>query len=71
MTDFMTNVVHPSFSNLLIETYYDKEWYEIYKLPIIKKELAHYLTEAHDVMSGRDILWKEKKKRDLVLIYRK
>ena len=25
MTDFMTNVVHPSFSNLLIETYYDKD----------------------------------------------
>ena len=25
MTDFMTNVVHPSFSNLLIETYYDEQ----------------------------------------------
>ena len=25
MTDFMTNVVHPAFSNLQIETYYDKE----------------------------------------------
>ncbi len=25
MTDFMTNVVHPSFSNLQIETYYDNE----------------------------------------------
>lgn len=25
LTDFMTNVVHPSFSNLLIETYYDQE----------------------------------------------
>lgn len=53
------------------ETYYAKEWFEIYKLPIIKKELSHYLTEAHDVMSGRDILWREKNKRDLVLIYRK
>ena len=53
------------------ETYYAKEWFEIYKLPVIKKELAHFLTEAHDVMSGRDILWKEKNKRDLVLIYRK
>ena len=25
MTDYMTNVVHPSFSNLQIETYYDEE----------------------------------------------
>lgn len=25
MTDYMTNVVHPSFSNLQIETYYDNE----------------------------------------------
>lgn len=25
MTDYMTNVVHPSFSNLTIETYYDEE----------------------------------------------
>jgi cyclic beta-1,2-glucan synthetase len=25
LTDYMTNVVHPSFSNLQIETYYDKE----------------------------------------------
>lgn len=25
MTDYMTNLVHPSFSNLQIETYYDKE----------------------------------------------
>ena len=53
------------------QTYYDKEWFEIYKLPVIKKELAHFLTEAHDVMGSRDILWKEKNKRDLVLIYRK
>lgn len=25
MTDYMTNVVHPSFSNLQIETYYDDD----------------------------------------------
>ena len=25
MTDYMTNLVHPSFANLQIETYYDKE----------------------------------------------
>ena len=25
MTDYMTNIVHPSFSNLQIETYYDEE----------------------------------------------
>ncbi len=25
LTDFMTNIVHPSFNNLLIETYYDED----------------------------------------------
>ena len=53
------------------ETYYEKEWFEIYKLPKIKESLKHYLSEAHDIPGSRDILWNEKKDRDLVLIYRK
>ena len=53
------------------ETYYEKEWFEIYKLPKIKKSLSHFISEAHDIPGARDILWKEKKNRDLALIYRK
>lgn len=53
------------------ETYYEKDWFDIYKLPIVKKEIGHLITESHDVLSGRDILWHENKKRDLVLIHRK
>lgn len=53
------------------ETYYEKDWFDIYKLPIVKKEIGHLITESHDVLSGRDILWHENKKRDLILIHRK
>lgn len=53
------------------ETYYEKDWFDIYKLPIVKKEIGHLITEAQDVLSGRDILWHENRKRDLVLIHRK
>lgn len=51
--------------------YYEKEWFEIYKLPKIKESLKHFISEAHDIPGSRDILWNEKKDRDLVLIYRK
>lgn len=53
------------------ETEYQSDWFEIYKLPLVKKSLKKYLTEAQDVMGSRDILWNEERKRDLVLIYRK
>ena len=53
------------------ETYYVQEWYDIYKLPLVKKQIAHFITEAQDIPGARDILWKENKNRDLVLIYRK
>ena len=53
------------------ETYYEKDWFEIYKMPIVKEEIGHLITEAQDVLSARDILWQEKRKRDLILIHRK
>jgi len=49
----------------------NKDWKDIYKMPIARKYLKEYITEAHGVISDRDILWEEEKKRDLVLIYRK
>lgn len=53
------------------ETYYEKDWFEIYKIPIVKEEMGHLITETQDVLSARDILWQEKRKRDLILIHRK
>ena len=53
------------------ETYYEKDWFEIYKLPKIKESLKQFISEAHDIPGSRDILWNEKRDRDLVLIYRK
>ena len=47
------------------------EWIDIYKMPLSKEYLKDYITETHNVISSRDILWEEDKKRDLVLIYRK
>ena len=39
MTDYMTNLVHPSFANLQIETYYDKE---LDTLVASKRKIADY-----------------------------
>ena len=50
---------------------YEDDWKEIYKLPIVKEILKEFITETHDVLGSRDVLWQEEKKRDLVLIYRK
>ena len=50
---------------------YIEEWLPIYKLPITKEKLKKYITEHHNITGARDILWKEDKKNDLVLIYRK
>lgn len=50
---------------------YKNEYKDIYKIPIVKKELEKYITEAHNIIGTRDILWEEAEKRDMVLIYRK
>ena len=50
---------------------YEDEWKDIYKMLIVREYLKEYITEAHDVRGPRDILWKDDKKSDLVLIYRK
>jgi len=49
----------------------NKDWIDMYNMPIAREYLKEYITEAHGVISDRDILWEEEKKRDLVLIYRK
>jgi len=51
--------------------YYDVEWKDIYKLPIIKGVLDKYITEHYQINDARDYLWHEDKKRDLILVYRK
>lgn len=53
-----------------IENYKDY-WKDIYKIPIVKEYLKEYITETHDILGPRDILWNDDKKSDLVLIYRK
>ena len=50
---------------------YKDNWIDIYKLPIVKEKLSSFISEYHKINCYRDILFKEDKKRDLVLIYRK
>ena len=40
-------------------------------MPVVKEKLKDFITETHDIRGGRDILWKDSSKSDLVLIYRK
>ena len=40
-------------------------------MPIVREALKEYITDIYDVSGARDILFKEDKKRDLVLVYRK
>lgn len=50
---------------------FKKEWKDIYKMPIVKEKLGDFITEHHNIRGGRDILWDDSSKNDLVLIYRK
>ena len=36
-----------------------------------KEKLKDFISEVHDILGSRDILWEEDKKRDLVMVYRK
>lgn len=47
------------------------DWKEIYKMPIVKEKLSEFISEVHDILGSRDILWEEDKKRDLVMVYKK
>ena len=38
---------------------------------MLKTVLKEFITETHDILGSRDVLWQEDKKRDLILIYRK
>ena len=50
---------------------YKEGWKDIYKMPMVREHLKSYISEVHDIIGSRDILWDEQEKRDLVLIYRK
>lgn len=50
---------------------YEDDWAEIYKMSVVREYLKEYITEVHDIISSRDIIWEECKKRDLVLVYKK
>ena len=50
---------------------YEDAWEDIYKMPIAREYLKEYITEVFDILGPRDILFEEKAKRDMVLIYRK
>lgn len=53
------------------ETEYEDSWKEVYKLTTTKEKLKDYITEYHQINSGRDFIWDEDRKKDLILIYRK
>ena len=40
-------------------------------MPIVKEKLSKFISEVHDILGSRDILWEEDKKRDLVMVYKK
>lgn len=50
---------------------FSNDWHDIYKLPITKEVLKEYICEHHNINGARDFLWKQNKKNDLILIYRK
>ena len=51
--------------------FFKSDWKDIYRMPVVKEKLKDFITETHDIRGGRDILWKDSSKSDLVLIYRK
>lgn len=48
--------------------YYEEQWKDIYKMPIVREVLKEYITEAHPVRTDEKLL---KGPNDLALIYRK
>ena len=50
---------------------FSDNWKDIYKLPITKEVLKEFITEHYSINGAKDFLWNQKKKSDLVLIYRK
>lgn len=48
--------------------YYENNWKEIYKMPVVREVLKDYITEAHTLYSKAEIL---RGTNDLALIYRK
>ncbi len=74
-----SNNLNPSGSMLLgylwdtdfsSNEYYDN-WKEIYKMPIVREKLGTFITEAYSVRGAKNILFDDKMRKDLVLLYRK
>lgn len=53
------------------ERYYEEDWHEMYRMPIIKEQFKDYIKEYHQIKSSRDFIWDVNEYNDLVLIYRK
>lgn len=51
--------------------YYEQYWIEVYKMPITKHELKHFISEHHSIKNSDSFLYDRSNKKDLVLIYRK
>lgn len=49
----------------------NKDWKDIYKIPLVKDYLKEFISEYHKINSDRDFLWDKDRKSDLCLIYRK
>ena len=49
----------------------NKDWKEIYKIPLVKEYLKEFISEYHDIKCARDFIWELDDKSDLCLIYRK
>ena len=49
----------------------NKDWKDIYKIPLVKDYLKEFISEYHKINGDRDFLWDEDCKSDLCLIYRK
>ena len=50
---------------------YNENWHKIYDMKNTRNILKSYITEHHKIKDGRSILFDDRDKNDLVLIYRK
>ena len=53
------------------DEFYQDNWREIYKLPIVKEKLKEFITEYHSIKSDRKILHGFDDSKDLILVYKK
>ena len=49
----------------------NKDWKDIYKIPLVKEYLKEFISEYYKINNDRDFIWDKNDKSDLCLIYRK